>query len=232
MNILHLTLVFVTAVISSLNPYSLGLFILIFAYILGSSRNTRRYLLIFSYILSFFILNLLISFIFIYFSSKISEDYYGLICWLVAVLSASFGLMQIKQYFFANPKIGLNFTSNVTKKVKTTLNKSSSLVAVMSIGVISALIAMPFTLISFMAMALSFNLDSVSTYYKITLFYNLIYIIPLIYITLKVLNKTKISQIKNWLQKNKQIMRLTYGIISVSLSWILFLSIKGTIDLG
>ena len=81
-------------------------------------------------------------------------------------------------------------------------------------------------------MTLSFNLDSVSTYYKITLFYNLIYIIPLIYITLKVLNKTKISQIKNWLQKNKQIMRLTYGIISVSLSWILFLSIKGTIDLG
>ena len=232
MSSIDLTLVIVTSLVSALNLYSLGIFILIFAYILGSNRRKTKYLLVATYIFAFFVVNLLAGLFFGYFLNKISDGYFNFITWLVAVLAAGFGLMQLKQYFWNSPKVGLNFTSNFTRDIKKKLKKDNFATSLLIIGAQSAIIVMPFTLISFMALMLSFNPGSFSASSKLTLIYNLIYIIPLIAIMISVMNKTKISTVKNWIQKNKQLMKLAYSVFSISLSWILFLSIRGTIDLG
>ncbi|HMS24035.1 MAG TPA: hypothetical protein PKB09_04520 [Candidatus Saccharibacteria bacterium] len=232
MNSVNLTLLLLTSLVSALNPYSLGLFILVLTYLLGSKKTQFRYSLILIFIVAYFSINLAVSCFCVYLANNLAVGSYNLLSWIVAVFATGFGLVQLKQYFWSNPKVGIIFTSNFNKKAKAIFNQKNRLLGLIWAGAISAIIALPFTIVGFTTMVIAFNLESELSLRQLTLIYNLIYIIPLLVITMHVANKTKISTVKNWFVSNKQIMRLSYSVLCISLAWILILSIKGTIDLG
>ena len=72
MNSVNLTLLLLTSLVSALNPYSLGLFILVLTYLLGSKKTQFRYSLILIFIVAYFSINLAVSCFCVYLANNLA----------------------------------------------------------------------------------------------------------------------------------------------------------------
>ncbi|MBI4050744.1 MAG: hypothetical protein HY396_02095, partial [Candidatus Doudnabacteria bacterium] len=70
------------------------------------------------------------------------------------------------------------------------------------------------------------------TAFLLLVFYNIIFVSPLIVILLLVASGKKIQQIKGWKQENRGFMRLAIGVLLIGLAWLLILIANGTVNLG
>jgi len=71
-----------------------------------------------------------------------------------------------------------------------------------------------------------------ATAFFMLVFYNIIFVLPLIIILIMVAAGVKIEFIKHWKQNNRGYMRLFIGLLLIALGWALMLIANGTINLG
>ena len=64
------------------------------------------------------------------------------------------------------------------------------------------------------------------------IFYNIIFVMPLVVILLMVYFGMKVQHLKRWKQDNRGYMRFAMGIILIFLGWLLILIANGTVNLG
>jgi cytochrome c biogenesis protein CcdA/thiol-disulfide isomerase/thioredoxin len=215
-----LPLITVAAISDSVNPCAIGVLVFLLSFLLiSSNQNRRRTLLISSiYIITVYAVYFLAGIEIISILSKLS--FLAVLNKIFAGLIMLFGLMSFKDAFSDKAMLAIN------PKVKPLIEKwvyRVSIPAAIILGIIVAAIELPCTGGMYMAiLALLANTVTKSTAILYLLFYNLIFVLPLIVITILFVFGLEGHKVHDWVEKHKKKTRLTIGIILILLGVILF----------
>lgn len=224
--------VLATAAIDSINPCAIGVLILMISVMLAGKQSTKRMLLLGSiYISAVLIVYLLAGLGLMYFFSTLPLALSEYLSIGVGVLIIFAGLIEIKDYFWYGKWFSLTIPAAFAKKIHKYASKTT-IFGVILLGAFVSAVELPCTGAPYLAIItlLSQNFDV--TAFLLLVFYNIIFVSPLIVILLLVAFGVKLHEIKRWKQANRPFMRLFIGLLLVGLGWLLMLIANGTINLG
>ena len=149
----------------------------------------------------------------------------------VGVLIILAGIIEIKDYFWYGRWFSLTIPAAFAKKIHNYASKTT-LFGVIFLGAFVSAVELPCTGAPYLAIItlLSQNFDF--TAFLLLVFYNVIFVAPLLIILLLVAGGMKLHEIKKWKQANRPFMRLMIGLLLIALGWLLMLIANGTINLG
>jgi cytochrome c biogenesis protein CcdA len=211
---LTLGVVIVAALIDSINPCAIGVLLFLMAVLLtmGSAKRAWRAGLVYSVVIFvvYFLAGLGIMRVIGVFGIL---DKVSVIAGVVILFG---GLIELKDFFWE----GKGFSLRIPKGTKPVLEKyvrKGTLPAIVVLGIIVSLVELPCTGGIYLGiLALISNGGSQGLMYLIV--YNLIFVLPLIFITYLVARGTKVERVNVWVQNNKKYMRLAAGVIMVLLA--------------
>jgi cytochrome c biogenesis protein CcdA len=220
--------VIVTALIDSINPCAIGVLILLISIMIAF--KTKKDMLFYGsmYILAVFVTYVLAGLGILYFLSSIPLYISEYISIIVGSLIVIAGLIEIKDFFWYGQGITLAIPPEKAKKIHE-MTKKITLPGVLLLGAFVAGVELPCTGAPYLAILLLLSQNFNFTAFLMLIFYNIIFVMPLIVILLMVHFGFKIQNIKRWKQSNRKYMRLATGIILILLGWLLILIANGTI---
>lgn len=227
----RLSVVVFTAAIDSINPCAIGVLILLLSVMLGAKRSVKRMLGLASlYILAVYTVYLLAGLGLMYFLTSIPLLVTEYIAVGVAVLIVLAGFVEIKDFFW----YARGFTLSIPPRYARMIHQMSSNVTipgVIALGAFVSGVELPCTGAPYLAIItlLSQSFDMVA--FGLLIFYNIIFVSPLIIIMLMVAGGKRLVDIKKWHHKNRAYMRLVTGFFLVLMGWLLMLIADGTINL-
>lgn len=223
--------VIVTALIDSINPCAIGVLILLISMLMvyRSKADLLKYGLI--YIFFVFFTYFLAGLGILYFLTVIPLYISEYISIAVGILVIAAGLIEIKDFFWYGQGISLSIPGDKAKKIHQMARKVT-LPAMIVLGVFVAGVELPCTGGPYLAILLflsqNFNFQAL----LLLIFYNIIFVMPLIVILFMVYFGMKVQHLKRWKQDNRAYMRFATGIILIFLGWLLILIANGTINLS
>jgi len=223
--------VVITALIDSINPCAIGVLILLISILVvyQSKSDLLKYGLI--YIFFVFITYFLAGLGILYFLTVIPLWVSEYISIFVGVLVVIGGLIEIKDFFWYGRGITLSIPADKAKKIQT-MAKKITLPAMIILGVFVAAVELPCTGGPYLAILLflsqNFNFNAL----LLLIFYNIIFVMPLVVILFMVYFGMKVQHLKRWKQNNRTYMRFATGIILIFLGWLLILIANGTININ
>jgi len=221
----------ITALVDSINPCAIGVLILLASILVV--YKSRKELLVYGllYIFFVYITYLLAGLGILYFLSvipiKISE-YISVVVGSIIVIG---GLIEIKDFFWYGQGISLSIPADKAKKIQE-MTKKLTLPAVIILGIFVAGVELPCTGGPYLAILVFLSQNFNFTAFLLLVFYNIIFVMPLVVILLMIYFGMKIQVLKRWKQANRTYMRLGTGVILVLLGWLLILIANGTINLS
>ncbi len=226
-----LGIVTVTGLIDSINPCAIGVLILL-ASILISLKSKKELLLYgFLYIFAVFVTYILAGLGILYFFNAIPIAISEYISIAVGGIIVMAGLIEMKDYFWYGQGISLAISPKRAKQIHD-MTRRLTLPGVVFLGIFVAAVELPCTGAPYMAILLllsqSFDLAAAI----MLLWYNILFISPLIVILLLIYGGAKIQEVKRWKMQNRGVMRLAIGIVLIILGWLLILIANGTINLA
>jgi len=229
-NISGLSLPFLTIVLGGLDSFNpCAFFILIFLLNLLLFAKSRKRMLLIGGVFIFFSGLLYMLFMFILFETFIlTKTYVTIITVIAGLLALSLGIINIKDFFFFKKGASLSIPEekkpklykqmrNLVKNPKVTATLIGTIVLAGTVNFYELLCTLGLPLVYTRQLA-AYNLSSIE-YYSYILFYNIVYVIPLIIIVLIfviTLGKRKLTE---W---HGQVMKLETGIM-LTLFGLLFL---------
>jgi len=223
--------VVITALIDSINPCAIGVLILLISILVvyQSKSDLLKYGLI--YIFFVFITYFLAGLGILYFLTVIPLWVSEYISIFVGVLVVIGGLIEIKDFFWYGRGITLSIPADKAKKIQT-MAKKITLPAMIILGVFVAAVELPCTGGPYLAILLflsqNFNFNAL----LLLIFYNIIFVMPLVVILFMVYFGMKVQHLKRWKQNNRTYMRFATGIILIFLGWLLILIANGAININ
>ena len=223
--------VIVTALIDSINPCAIGVLILLVSIMVV--YKSRKEMLYYGMIYIFFVFltYLLAGLGILYFLSTIPlylSEYISIIVGLLVVIA---GLIEIKDFFWYGQGISLSIPPEKAKKIQE-MTKKVTLPAMVILGAFVAGVELPCTGGPYLAILVFLSQNFNFTGFLLLVFYNIIFVMPLVVILLMVYFGYKIQHLKKWKQENRIYMRLATGVILILLGWLLILIANGTITLN
>ncbi len=220
-NVSELSLPFLTIVLGGLDSFNpCAFFILIFLLNLLIFARSRKRMLLIGGVFIFFSGLLYMLFMFILFETFIlTKAYVAIITAVAGMLALSLGVINIKDFFFFKKGASLSIPDekkpklykqmrNLVKNPKITATLIGTIVLAGTVNFYELLCTLGLPLVYTRQLA-SYNLSS-AAYYSYILFYNIVYVIPLIIIVLIfviTLGKRKLTE---W---HGQVMKLETGIM-------------------
>jgi cytochrome c biogenesis protein CcdA len=226
------SIVTVSALVDSFNPCAIGVLILLMSIVLGSKGSAKRLLLlgglyIATVCVTYILAGLGLTYIFSWVPLVIAEY----LTILVALLVIGVGLLEIKDFFWYGEGLSLKISERFTKRIHT-YAKNITIPGVILFGVFIAAVELPCTGAPYLAiitlLSLNFNVQA----FLLLVYYNVLFVAPLLVLLLLVAGGTSISHIKKWQQANKNYMRFAIGFLLIGLGWLLLLIANGTINFG
>ena len=209
--------VVVAALIDSINPCAIGVLLFLMAVLLsmGSAKRAMRAGLIYSVVIfavylaaGFGIMRLIGVF-----------DILNTVQIVAGAIILVGGLIELKDFFWEGRGISLRIPEG-TKPTLEKFVRKGTLPAIIVLGVLVALVELPCTGGIYLGiLGLISDGGSLGTLYLVV--YNLIFILPLVFITWLVARGTKVDAVNEWVQRNKKYMRLAAGVIMVALALVL-----------
>jgi cytochrome c biogenesis protein CcdA len=221
-----------TALIDSINPCAIGVLILMLSVLFTKKKtNMQIFILGVSYITAVFGVYLLAGLGLLYFLSSIPLYITEYLSIFIGVLIIGAGLLEIKDYFWYGQGLSLMIPHRVSKRLPKLSNRSTIL-GVMMLGAFVSAVELPCTGAPYLAIIsfLSQNFDF--TAFLLLVWYNVVFVSPLIVILILSLTGVKLQKINHWKMKNRKYMRLAIGLMLVILGWLLILIANGTINFG
>lgn len=222
----------VTALIDSINPCAIGVLILLISTLFGSAKSRGHLLKIgFIYIGAVFVTYLLagLGLILVFASMPIWIAEYISIA--VAVLIIGGGIVEIKDFYWYGKGFSLAISPDMAKRINDYVARINT-PGVIFLGAFVSLVELPCTGGPYLAVIKILSESFDMTAFLLLVFYNIIFVLPLVIILLAVSSGTKLHVIKSWKQNNRAYMRLFTGILLVILGWALILLANGTINIG
>jgi cytochrome c biogenesis protein CcdA len=223
------------ALVNGLNPCGIGLMITFLGYLLvfGNNKNSKNQKLKKSkfgidfnssvlqegliYILSVFVTYLILGLFFYSLAFYLQRLWLATIFkYILGVVMVVVGLVQLKDVFWNNLPLHLQMSGEAYKKLNMLMAKGGSWVGVL-VGVLTTIFATPCMLpvyvgtTSYIAQS-GLPIISVFSYF---LYYNLIFISPLIVILLVMVGGKQVVEMKEWEHKYSKWFRLVLGIMLI-----------------
>ena len=217
-----------TALIDSINPCAIGVLILLISIMIAFKTKKEMLFYGFFYILAVFVTYVLAGFGILYFLSSVPLYISEYISIIVGVLIIGAGLIEIKDFFWYGRGISLMIPPERAKQIHE-MTKRITLPGVLLLGVFVAGVELPCTGAPYLAILLLLSQNFDFAAFLMLIFYNIIFVLPLIIILIMVYFGVKIQNIKRWKMKNRAYMRLATGVILIFLGWLLMLIANGTI---
>lgn len=221
--------VIVTALIDSINPCAIGVLILLISIMIAFKTKKEMLFYGLMYVLAVFVTYVLAGFGILYFLSSVPLYISEYISILVGSLIIIAGLIEIKDFFWYGQGITLSIPPERAKQIHE-MTKKVTLPAMVLLGAFVAGVELPCTGGPYLAILVFLSQNFNLTAFFLLLFYNVIFIMPLVVILLMVhFGYTKVQTLKRWKQANRTYMRLATGVILILLGWLLILIANGTI---
>ena len=112
------------------------------------------------------------------------------------------------------------------------LSRTTTIPGVILLGVFVSAVELPCTGAPYLAIITLLSQYFDFTAFLMLVFYNIIFVMPLIIILILVAFGVKLQKVSKWKSKNKPYMRLLIGLLLIALGWLLMLIANGTINLG
>ncbi|MGD8373263.1 MAG: GAP family protein [Candidatus Woesebacteria bacterium] len=225
-----LALVFVSALIDSINPCLIGVLVLLLSIILGLGKSTNQLILLgCTYITAVFVTYLSTGLVLTFLLSAIPlaiGQYLSIAIGLLVVIA---GLLEIKDYFWYGKGISIHLSHNFVKKVQH-YSANATLIGIAILGVIVTVIEIPCTGAPYLAIVTILHSSfSINSFWMLIL-YNIIFILPLAIILALAASGVTLSHIHKWKESSKAKVRLAIGILLIILGWILILIANGALN--
>jgi cytochrome c biogenesis protein CcdA len=221
--------VVVTAAIDSINPCAIGVLILLISIMLAFKKKSQMMLYGFTYIASVMVTYILAGFGILFFLASVPIYISEYISIVVGSLIIIAGLIEIKDFFWYGQGITLAIPAKRAKQIHD-LTKKISLPGVIFLGAFVAAVELPCTGAPYLAILLLLSQNFDFTAFLMLIFYNIIFVLPLIVILVMVHFGFKLQNIKKWKQNNRTYMRFVTGIVLIFLGWLLILIANGAIN--
>jgi len=225
-------IVTVTALIDAINPCAIGVMILMLS-VLVSKKKTKKetFFLGMTYIGAVFFVYLLAGLGLLYFFSSIPLIVTEYLTIGVAFIIISAGVLEIKDFFWYAQGISLAIPHRISKRLPH-LSSRTTFLGIAFLGAFVSVVELPCTGAPYLAIItlLSQNFDFVG--FLLLVWYNILFVSPLIVILILTLFGVKLASIKKWKGEKRALMRLAIGVTLVLLGWLLILIANGTINLG
>ncbi len=227
-----LGIVVTTAVIDSINPCAIGVLLLLLSTLLVM-RQTKQKMFLFglTYIGAVFVTYILAGLGLMTFLSQIPLVVAAYISISVASVLTLAGLVEIKDFLWYGKGFSLSIAPSMAKKINEYAMKIT-FPGLLFLGAFVAAVELPCTGGPYLAIILLLSQHFDLTALGLLVFYNFIFVLPLIVILTIFLIGTRITSIKIWKQKYRAYMRLFTGLLLIGLSWLLILIANGTINFG
>src|SRR3990167_7889199 len=215
--------VIVTAIIDSINPCAIGVMILLVSLMIANARLRPKMLMYGGlYIFSIFLTYLLAGLGLIAFFQVIPlwvSEYIAIVVGSIIVIA---GLIEVKDFFWYGQGISLSIPSERVKQIKKMLENVSAW-GVIVLGAFVAGVELPCTGGPYLAIILVLSQNFDFTAFLLLVFYNIIFVAPLIVILVLAMVGVKVQHMKMWKHGARPYMRLAIGILLVALGWLLML---------
>lgn len=226
-----LGLVIGSAAVDAINPFTIGVMLLILAVILGSGHSNKRLFGIGgAYIFSLFLGYVIIGLAFAYVFSAVSPlvaDYLALGVGLLTVLA---GLIEIKDYFWYGNGPSLQVPARYSAKIHKWAKRRVTLGSALSLGFFVTVISLPYNGAPYLAVMTLLREAPVMITLLYAVIFSAVFVLPLKIILLAAAKGTKLSTITKWKEESKATMRLFMGVLLIALGWMLLLAASGTIN--
>ncbi|MBI4043905.1 MAG: GAP family protein [Candidatus Diapherotrites archaeon] len=224
--------VVVTALIDSINPCAIGVLILMISILLGKRKSMHDMLLYGGlYIFAVFLTYLLAGIGLTYALSTIPLFVTEYLSIGVGLLIVFAGLLEVKDFFWYGKGFSLQIPARFAAKIDR-YAQNVTIPGVILVGMFVAAVELPCTGAPYLAI-----ITLLSQYFDFTallllVLYNVIFVLPLIFILLAVAAGKRLSTFKKWKQDNRGTMRLFIGLMLIGMGWLLMLIANGTINFG
>ena len=224
--------VIITAAVDSINPCAIGVLILLISVLLATKKKNKLLKIGFLYILAVYVTYFLAGLGLTAGLSLIPLSIAQYISIVVASVVIFFGIVEIKDYFWYGKGFSLMISANNAKKIHNYVSNITG-PGIISLGAFVAAVELPCTGGPYLAITLLLSQNFNFAALLLLMFYNVIFVLPLIIILLMVyFGAIKLHTLKEWKQKNRGFMRLLTGLILIFLGWLLILIANGTINFG
>jgi hypothetical protein len=222
----------ISALIAALNPYSLGVLILLISVVYGGGRSSRQVFgLGLLYIAALFLtafgggMALLYAFTLL---PLIAADYLAL---GIGVLVVVAGLLEVKDFFWYGQGLSLRAPRIAVSSIRSLTKQHPGLWAAAGLGLLVALLNAPGTSAPYFAAItiLHGSFDSRAVY--LLGLYCGIFVLPLIVLLALVISGVRVSTLQRWKEETKGKMRLGVGLLLIALGWTIMLIANGVLSL-
>jgi len=220
------------AFVDAVNPCALAVMAMVLLTLLLQNPKKKRTMLLggFAFTLAVFILYFLYGLIMVQFFSHIIPETGNLANYVFkgfGLLAIFLGILNFKDYLNYQPGgIGTEMPKKLRPKVKLLIKKITSPVGAFVIGLIVTLFLLPCTIGPYIIASSKLSVLNFFTTIPYLLLYNLIFIIPMIAITLIIyFSVTTVEGVSGWKEKNIRRLHLIEAIILAILGILMFTSI-------
>ncbi|MBI5152669.1 GAP family protein [Candidatus Peregrinibacteria bacterium] len=212
--------VFLTALVDSVNPCAIGVLVILITTILSLYEDRKKLIRVgLIYIAAVYVSYFLAGVGLLYFIHKLQiADKLGV---FVGALIILLGLVEIKDFFWYGKGFSLKIPESKMEKIKKHIEKITIPGAIV-LGFFVSAVELPCTGGPYLAITtmLAREIDFRTICYL--LFYNFIFVLPLIVIIVLAYLGGSIVKISEWKQEKKALMRLFTGIFMIGLGVVLF----------
>lgn len=224
--------VFITAAIDSINPCAIGVLILMMSVVIAGGGTIKRMVFLgFVYTSAVFAVYLAAGLGLVYFFTRIPLVVTEYLSIAVALLVVIAGILEIKDYFWYGRGFSLAIPASMAKKLEG-FASHTTIWGIALLGAFVSAVELPCTGAPYLAIITILSQYFDFKAFLLLVFYNVVFVAPLIVILLMVATGKKIQEVKKWKQDNRGNMRLAIGLLLVGLAWLLILIANGTINLG
>lgn len=224
---INLGVLTIAAITNGLNPCGIGLMITFLGYLLvfGEGEKKKKWILTLGavYILSVFVTYLLTGILF-YGAAYYLQRWWlaSVFKYIIGILVLGAGLIQIKDVFWQDLPVHLRMPMKGFEKLNTLMMKAS-LPMTAVVGFLTTVFATPCMLPLYVGTATvlarsGLPMAGILFYF---VYYNLIFILPLILILLVMSGGREIVSMKEWEHKNIKWMRLLLGVAMLVVAWLI-----------
>ncbi len=225
-------IVTVTALVDAINPCAIGVLILLLSILISKKMEKREMVALgSSYIFAVFFVYFLAGLGLLKFLSYFPIVITEYISIGVSTIVIFAGVLEIKDFFWYGQGITLSIPYRISKKIPK-MGNNTTILGVGFLGAFVSAVELPCTGAPYLAIItlLSQNFDFIAL--LLLIWYNILFVSPLIVILLMVILGVNITKIKDWKEKNRGYMRLAIGVLLILLGWLLILLANGTINLA
>lgn len=218
-------LVTVAGIVDGINPCAIGMILLLLGYLLIFARQPEKILRLGgAYILTVYLTYLVIGLVFYRSVETLNFSPYRLIFdRILGVVLLLAGTLNIKDFFFPGKGLSLEIPQSARPKLLELVEKVS-LPTTIVLGVLVTLLETPCSLPIYIGTATILNYSGLASWLVLLyfLYYNLLFVLPLLVILFLVWRSREIISLKEWEHRAKRWMKLGLGTLLVLMSlWLL-----------